>query len=281
MKWQYLALVSIHLAGGAVVWFTVQTLWPVVYIIWQGTALSMLLAGVQSSSKWQRRLLWTIGIALMLSIATLALQAGLALYAIALLGLAGLIAGGLIITGVRLSGREVSFRWVLIPQSFAVVSLMIILISALLAPPAVPVTDEPASEQLAYLYYTDQYDRQYGVFPLRFRRDFQRLERLHNLRARDAIQTVRDKYHAAWVLQHGFCRENYRLAYEYASDAKDEGVPGVDPQALNFIYAATYDRWQLAQGGQQTSDTQTTIGGSGEQRSCDHPDVPSAVRPYS
>lgn len=279
-KWQYLAIFGIHLAGIAVAWFTVQTLWSVVYIIWQGMALSMLVAGVRSSTKWRRRVLWPAGIALLLSVAILILQAGVALYGIVLLGLLIMVTGGLIIIGVRLFGRKISFRWLLIPQSFAVVGLMFILISALLAPPAVPAADEPASEQLAYLHYTDQYDRQYGVFPLLFRRDFRRLERLHNLRARDAIQTANDRYHAAWILQHGLCRENYRLAHEYARDAKNEGVPGVDPQRLDFIYTATYDRWQLAQGGEQTSGTQVTIGGSGEQRSCDHPDIPAAVRPH-
>ncbi len=114
------------------------------------------------------------------------------------------------------------------------------------APAALPPSTSSISEQLAYMYETDQGDR----FALRFRnlneRDQQRLQQVLTLYEQGLIEAAEDQYHAAMILQHGTEAEHYELAYRLAKQASEAGV-----------WQAAYDRWMMAQGKPQVYGTQS------------------------
>ncbi len=121
------------------------------------------------------------------------------------------------------------------------------------APTALPPPTLSTSEQLAYMYKTDQGDR----FALRFRtlneRDQQRLQKVLAFYEQDLVDTPKDQYHAAMILQHGTEAEHYELAYLLAKQASESGISEADG-----LWQNAYDRWMLSQGKPQLYGTQST-----------------------
>lgn len=116
----------------------------------------------------------------------------------------------------------------LIFDSFAVVlsAILVLFISVITAPTAVPPEPLSSSEELQYLLQMDQEDCISGRIWLQPERDEARLRRVLRLNEENGIQTSLDKYRAAVVLNHGSCPEHYELAFELANQAAVSGVEG-------------------------------------------------------
>jgi hypothetical protein len=113
--------------------------------------------------------------------------------------------------------------------------------ATLTAPPAVPNTAMSVSEELAYLYRSDQADRTRGRIFLRPERDRQRLERVLELYNQGKIEQPQDSFYAAMILQHGYLPDHYHIAFLLAGKA----LAGSVPEAYTLQQAA-YQRWKAA-----------------------------------
>lgn len=133
----------------------------------------------------------------------------------------------------------------LVFDSFAVVlsAILVLFISVITAPAAVPPEPLSSSEELQYLLEMDQEDRISGRIWLQPQRDEVRLRRVLKINEENGIQTSLDKYRAALVLNHGSCPEHYELAYELANQAANSGVEGASGLAREV-----YNRWLLSRG---------------------------------
>jgi hypothetical protein len=108
------------------------------------------------------------------------------------------------------------------------------------------------SDQLTYIYDTDQFDRLTGLW-LDPERDRLRLERVKDLYRGGQITKPIDQLHAAMVYQHATCADDFEVAYELASAAEaSHGVPDLHPPLSHLAF----DRWQLSLGNRQTYGTQ-------------------------
>jgi hypothetical protein len=113
--------------------------------------------------------------------------------------------------------------------------------ATLTAPPAVPNTAIGVSDELAYMYRSDQADRTRGRIFLRPERDRERLERVLELYAQGKIEQPQDSFYAAVILQHGYSSDHYYLAFVLSGKARAGSIP----EAYTLQQAA-YLRWQAA-----------------------------------
>lgn len=58
------------------------------------------------------------------------------------------------------------------------------------------------------------------------------------------------------MFQHGNCPQHYQLAHLLAGQALARGAPASDTLPLGWLFAATFDRWQLSLGRPQAYGTQ-------------------------
>jgi hypothetical protein len=107
------------------------------------------------------------------------------------------------------------------------------------------------SDELRYLYQTDQGDRLTSHILFNSTRDQTRLQRVLTLDQKGLISALEAQYHAALILQHGSCPDHFRRAYELSYSAAQVQVP--DAQWLS---RASYDRWMLSIGKPQKYNTQ-------------------------
>ncbi len=123
----------------------------------------------------------------------------------------------------------------------------------LYAPSAVLANPSSYSQQLAYIYKTDQADRQALRLLHLNERDQQRLEQVLTFYEQGLIKTPEQQYQGAMILQHGAEPEHYELAYQLAQQASENGV-----EEAEWLWQAAYDRWQISQGKPQVYGTQST-----------------------
>ena len=101
-----------------------------------------------------------------------------------------------------------------------------------------------------YMYNSDNEDRLSGIWIFHPSRDKDRLEQTLRL-IENAALTPEDKYHSAYILQHGTCDQHYLLAYKLSKDAYNNGIEGAE----KLMYSA-YDRYLLSTGRYQEYNTQ-------------------------
>ena len=112
------------------------------------------------------------------------------------------------------------------------------------------------SDELQYIYDSDQADRGTMYMMIDPGRDRTRLQRVKALYRAGQITEPPDQYNAALVYQHGTCADEFQVAYELAKAAADHGVPAAAQLSIAPLTHATYDRWQLSLGKQQAYGTQ-------------------------
>jgi hypothetical protein len=117
--------------------------------------------------------------------------------------------------------------------------------------PAIPQQARSVSDELKYIYETDQSDRFNGRWLVDPERDRVRLERVKTLYHSGQITQPTDKFLAAFIFQHANCADEYQIAYELANAAAEQAVA-----EAQWLAQAAYDRWQLSLGNQQTYGTQ-------------------------
>lgn len=113
--------------------------------------------------------------------------------------------------------------------------------ATLTAPPAIPHTAMGISDELAYMFRSDQADRTRGRIFLRPERDRQRLEKVLELYTEGKIEQPQDSFYAAVILQHGYLPDHYHIAFLLAGKARAGSIP----EAYTLQQAA-YQRWQRA-----------------------------------
>lgn len=120
-------------------------------------------------------------------------------------------------------------------------------------------------ELLKQLYLEDIADREKVT-------NWSDVDQLTQLKARDktrrtqTLQFVTDKqlseavdfYHAALIFQHGDTVEDFQQAHHLARTSLNLGYEGA-----KWMYASTYDRWQLASGKPQVYGTQFVLNTEG------------------
>lgn len=118
--------------------------------------------------------------------------------------------------------------------------------------------DAGASREMARIVALDQAARQPGQidWAVVAREDeARRTQALALLRA-GRLSSAADYFNAALVFQHGNCPQHYQLAHLLAGQALARGAPASDTLPLGWLFAATFDRWQLSLGRPQAYGTQ-------------------------
>ncbi len=102
--------------------------------------------------------------------------------------------------------------------------------------------------ELKSLYQEDQADR-HSIETLDPRRDAARREKAIAILRTIPNPTKEDFYHIALIFQHGDCENDYRMAHEFAKKSVSIGEVNADRiyESNHFLFASTYDRWQLNQ----------------------------------
>lgn len=111
------------------------------------------------------------------------------------------------------------------------------------------------------LYNEDQNDRKENLYhtnsDLAKERDASRLERIIEAVKNKELKTLADYFHAAMILQLGDKTKHYKLAYELAKKAAEEGYRSQEGEADPlWLCAATKDRFLMSQGKPQLYGTQ-------------------------
>ncbi len=167
---------------------------------------------------------------------------------ILLLGIA-LVFGILLLFRRRPNPRLLGF-----PLTMILMGASGILLGGLSARPVPPVPQRAmsTSDELKYIYGTDQSDRFTGLWVMNLDRDRIRLQRVKTLYRAGHITEPLDEYNAAMVYQHATCADDYQVAYELAKAAAEGGLPESHPPLVH----QAYDRWQMSLGKRQTYGTQ-------------------------
>ncbi|SEJ37079.1 hypothetical protein SAMN04488058_1079 [Deinococcus reticulitermitis] len=114
---------------------------------------------------------------------------------------------------------------------------------------------DAASARMAQIFAEDQAARQGGPGNIDWNRvaqeDERRREEVLGLLKAGRLARGQDFYHAALVFQHGDCSDHYFFASQLARAALARSVT-----QAGWLYAATFDRWQLSQGQPQKYGTQ-------------------------
>jgi len=156
---------------------------------------------------------------------------------------------------LRLFRKKPSLRAFVVPLTMALMGTFGVLLSAWSSRPGPPLPEQAmsVSDELAYIFDTDQSDRATMYLLIDWGRDRIRLQRVKTLyRAGQIIQPL-DQYHAAFVYQHASCADDFHIAYELATAAEaGHGAPNAHP----LLSHLACDRWQLSLGKQQTYGTQ-------------------------
>ena len=105
------------------------------------------------------------------------------------------------------------------------------------------------NRDLLALYQADQDDHQRELrhdapgYPAMRRRDRERRQRVAALLAVADDMTAQDRYHAAWVLNHGDAPDDAWQAHALAKRAADDGH-----RPARWLAAAAFDRWRMYRG---------------------------------
>lgn len=120
-------------------------------------------------------------------------------------------------------------------------------------------------ELLRQLYQEDITDRQQitswndpvQTTQLRAKDKTRRMQTSQFIRDQQLTEAI-DYYHAALIFQHGESVEDFQQAHHLAREALNRGH-----QPAKWMYASTYDRWQLAIGKAQVYGTQFVLDAAG------------------
>lgn len=255
-----LVLTSLFTFVGLLSYTGARFVLPSLFPYW-GVALIAVLGGWAATSIWV--LLTHTGRTIRWLVVTVLIAAGVAggmipwsgLAAVLLLLLTGLAVSGttLVLLLVRLWRRHTSVSLLLlsfVPMLAGIIMLAIANLSRP-APPALPTSMMSVSDELRYLYQTDQGDRLTSHILFNFTRDQTRLQRVLTLDQKGLITAPEAQYHAALILQHGTCPDHFRHAYELSHAAAQAQLPDAE-----WLSHASYDRWMLSIGKPQKYNTQ-------------------------
>ena len=117
-------------------------------------------------------------------------------------------------------------------------------------------SEAEVSDELAQMFTEDQSDRKTGPVGLGTIRalDAARLARVTQLYHGQKLQSGRDYYHAAMVLQHGMEADNFLLAHDFCVVAISKGI-----EEAKWLAAASEDRYLINTGRLQRFGTQYQI----------------------
>jgi hypothetical protein len=120
---------------------------------------------------------------------------------------------------------------------------------------ALPTSLMSVSDELRYLYQTDQRDRQHELHSVRFNLRSSTTESEYlRLIDKDSSLHHQAQYHAALILQHGICPDHFRRAYELSHTAAQAKVNNAE-----WLSQASYDRWMLSIGKPHKYNTQWLV----------------------
>lgn len=215
-------------------------------------ALSVLVVLAEARLKSKLAALMAFAAAVILSLFTQ--WFGFAAFLLWYFGLVLFIGVVLVFGALRLFRRRPKLRVLGLPLTMTIMGAGGILLAGLSARPVPPIPQQAmsTSDELKYIYDTDQSDRFTGIWVMKPERDRIRLQRVKALYRTGQITEPQDKYNAAMVYQHGTCADDFQAAYELAKDAAEHGVPQSHPPLAHLAY----DRWQMSLGKWQTYGTQ-------------------------
>lgn len=174
-------------------------------------------------------------------------------YFFAYFGVRLFICALLVFTAFRLFGRNLGQRILTLPLTMIVIGIGGTLLAGLSSKPVPPVPEQVmgTSDEIKYLFETDQSDRLNALWVLNPERDTIRLQRVKALYRAGLVTAPIDEYRAGMIYQHATCSDDYQTAHELAKAAADHGVA-----EARWLSHATYDRWQMSLGKPQTYGTQ-------------------------
>jgi hypothetical protein len=222
--------------------------------IWAALSLLVLLA---EAPRIHKLAVW-IALALALTLSFSTRWFGFAAFLLAYFGAILFIGTVLVFAALRLFRRKPRPRALLIPLTMTIMGACGILLSAWSSRPGPPIPEQAmsTSDELKYIYDTDQADRGTGYWMIDPGRDRIRLQRVKALYRAGQITEPADQYAAALIYQHGSCADEYQVAYELATAAASRGEPAGAQLSIVPLTHVTYDRWQLSLGKQQRYGTQ-------------------------
>jgi len=218
--------------------------------IWAGLGIFVLLAEARRTP----RLVVGITLALAVTLSFATRWFGFVAYMVGYFGLILFIGAVLFFAVLRLFRKKPSLRALVIPLTMTLMGSCGIFLSALSSKPVPPLPQRAMSisDELKYIYGTDQSDRFTMYMMIDPERDQIRLQRVKALYRAGKITEPIDRYHAGFVYQHGSCADDFQAAYELFKAAVGPGVPKSYPPPEHLAY----DRWQMSLGRQQTYGTQ-------------------------
>jgi len=222
--------------------------------IWAALSLLVLLA----DARRKHQLVVSIALGLAIALAFSTRWFGFAAFLLGYAGALLFIATLLVLAALRLFRKKPALRALVIPLTVIVVGAGGLLLSAWSSKPAPPIPEQAMSisDEIKYIYDTDQADRGTGYWMIDPERDRIRLQRVKTLYRAGQITEPADQYNAALVYQHGSCADEFQVAYELATAAASHGIPPAGQLSMAPLTHATYDRWQLALGKPQVYGTQ-------------------------
>jgi hypothetical protein len=233
---------------------------PVVLIFVSGiwTALSLWVLLAEARRAYRVAVLIALALAVILSFSTR--WFGFAAFLLEYYGAILFVGTVLVFAVLRLFQKKPSLRALVLPLTMTMMGAGGILLSGWSSRPvpAIPEKAMSTSDEIKYIYDTDQADRFTGYWLIDPGRDRIRLQRVKALYRVGQITEPTDQYAAAFVFQHGTCADDFQVAYELATVAASHGVPAPVANQISIapLTHETYDRWQLALGKRQTYGTQ-------------------------
>ncbi len=102
-------------------------------------------------------------------------------------------------------------------------------------------TPEQDNQELLEMFEEDQASR--AENRISQEEDVARLKRVKEMLQKEVIKTPKDYYNAAMIFQHGETPEDYENANKPSEKSMEMGY-----SPAKWLYAASYDRWQLSKG---------------------------------
>jgi hypothetical protein len=126
---------------------------------------------------------------------------------------------------------------------------------------AASLASHAGNARLQALFDADQADRQHLTPDISreriaalVARDRARRDEVRGLLAAGELRTAADYDNAGWIFQHGDSTDDYRLAFSFASIARQ-----IEPGRSGWLVAASWDRLMLSLGKRQWYGTQSHI----------------------
>lgn len=222
--------------------------------IWAALGLLILLAGARRMHK----IVVSTALALVLTLSLFTHWFGFPAFLLGYFGAILFLGTVLVFAALRLFRKKIRLRALVLPLTMVMMGACGVPLSAWSSRPAPPLPSQAlsVSDELKYIYDTDQADRFTMYLAIDPGRDRIRLQRVKALYRAGQITEPTDQYNAAMVYQHGTCADEFQVAYELATAAASHGVPPPAQLSISPLTHVTWDRWQLSLGKRQTYGTQ-------------------------